>query len=429
MYVTYYLANNTTDDIYLLNIEKAGNFMDVQYVKGDCIFTRTNKLTKQYPYLTQNINTDVIIVGGGITGAILGYYFSKNNIDTVILEKARIGHGSTSITTSLLQYELDSNCIDLKSYTTPDNIIKSYELGIKAIDEIQKFIDKYGNNCDYKVVDSFLYTDKDKEKTEIIEEYKFRKEAGLNVELIDKSNNPFKFDIAAGLLSKGAGAQFDPYRFTQDLLNVGCDYGLRVYENTEAIDIKYGYNDVTIESIYGHKVRGKIVIVASGYNTELFTKRTFGTKTTTFNVATKPINNLEDIYKNVIIRDNEDPYNYLRTTSDNRIIIGGEDVTFSPHKFNKNLYTKNYNKLTKRLTKLFPNLNIDIEYKYCGAFASTKDNLGFIGKDPDNSKLWYCLGYGANGILFALLGGMMLSELYLGKTNIDMSLFKIDRFD
>lgn len=85
--------------------------MDIQYVQGDCIFTRISKLTKQYEYLTEDIDTDVIIVGGGVTGAILGYYFSKRNINTVILEKSRIAHGSTSITTSLLQYELDNNAM------------------------------------------------------------------------------------------------------------------------------------------------------------------------------------------------------------------------------------------------------------------------------------------------------------------------------
>lgn len=28
--------------------------MNVQYVQGDCIFTRVNKITKQYEYLTED---------------------------------------------------------------------------------------------------------------------------------------------------------------------------------------------------------------------------------------------------------------------------------------------------------------------------------------------------------------------------------------
>lgn len=403
--------------------------MNTQYVQGDCIFTRINKTIKQYEYLTEDIETEVIIIGGGVTGAILGYYFSKNDINCVILEKSRIGHGSTSITTSLLEYELDSNAMELKAYTSMENIIKSYKLGLKALDEIQEFIDKYGNRCDYKRVDSFLYTAKKLEKKEIEEEYYIRKEARLPVEFIDEDNNPFLFDVKAGVLGKGGGAIFDPYKFTHHLIEVSCKKGLRAYENTEVIDVKYSNDSVTVETVYGYKVKGKIVVVATGYNTELFTKRTFGTKTTTFNIATRPIDNIEEIYKDIVIRDNRVPYNYFRTTRDNRFIIGGEDINFIPDIYNEKLCSKSYEILEQRLKSLFPNLNIDIEYKYCGAFASTQDNLGFIGEEPTNSKLWYCLGYGANGILFAILGGMMLSKLYSGEVDKDLNLFKVDRFD
>lgn len=403
--------------------------LNTQYVQGDCIFTRINKSKKQYEYLTDDIDTDVIIIGGGVTGAILGYYFSKNNINCVILEKSRIGHGSTCITTALLQYELDSNAMELKKYTSIENIIKSYNLGIKALDEIQEFVDNHGNSCDFKRVDSFLYTAMKLEKKEMEEEYNIRKDSGLPVEFIDENNNPFLFDVKGGVLAKGGGAVLDPYKFTHHLIDVSCKQGLRAYENTEAIDVKYCANGVTVETVYGYKVKGKIVIAATGYNTALFTKRNFGTKTTTFNIATRPIDNIENIYKNVVIRDNKDPYNYFRTTRDNRLIIGGEDINFIPDIYNEELCNKSYEKLEQRLKSLFPNLNIQIEYRYCGAFASTQDNLGFIGKEPDNSKLWYCLGYGANGILFAMLGGMMLSKLYLGEADKDLSLFKVDRFD
>ena len=78
---------------------------NLQYVQGRPIFTNINEHKNQYPYLTKNIDTDVCIIGGGITGAITSYYFSKENISCVLLEKRRIAHLSTSVTTSLLQYE------------------------------------------------------------------------------------------------------------------------------------------------------------------------------------------------------------------------------------------------------------------------------------------------------------------------------------
>ncbi len=404
--------------------------MDSQYIQGKPIFTNTNSVPKQYAYLTEDIDTDVIIVGGGVTGSILGYYFSKHNISSVILEKNRIGYCSTSASTSLLQYDLDDKLNNLMESTTIKDVIRSYELGLKALSEIDSFIVEQGNKCDYKVKDTLLYTSNKLEIKEIYEEYKIRCDNGFNVDFIDQQNNPFSFDVKAGVYCNKGGAQFDPYKYTHQLLEVSVKSGLRAYENTEVVGVNYEHSGVLVETSYGYKVRGKIVIVATGYNTELFSKRNFGTKTTTFNIATKPIENFLGWHNRALIRDNSDPYNYLRTTGDNRMIIGGEDINFALDIPNEKTSKEIYSILEQRLRSMFKDIkDIEVEYKYSGVFASTKDNLGFLGPDPDNSKLWFCLGYGANGILFSILGGMMLSNLYLGKTNEDLRLFKVDRFD
>lgn len=402
--------------------------MNLECVKGKPLFTSINKVPKQYPYLTCDINTDVIVIGGGVTGSILGYYFSKANVDTVILEKGIVGYGSTSITTSLLQYELDENFTELLKNTTPENVLNSYKLGIKALEEIKEFINEYGNDCDYKERNTLLYTAKKLEKKELEEEYKIRKDNGFDVEFIDESNNPFSFDLKAGVYSKNGGAELDPYKYTHQLLNVSTQKGLRIYENTEVVKVNYKNDGVEVETKYGNKVNGNIIIVATGYNTKLFTNRNFAQKTITFNIATKPILNIPKWNKRELIRDNENPYNYLRTTKDNRIIIGGEDVDFELNLFNEKIANEKYALLEQRLKNMFKEIkDIEIEYKYCGTFASTKDNLGFLGPDCSNDKLWYCLGYGANGILFAILGGMMLSNLYLGEVDKNLRLFRVGR--
>ena len=253
---------------------------------------------------------------------------------------------------------------------------------------------------------------------------------GFDVEYLDANNNKFGFDLKAGILSKNGGAEIDPYKFTHELLNVSQNKGLKVYENTEVIDLKYNNDYIEVITEFGQVVKAKKVIVATGYNTKLFTNRNFATKSTTFNIATKPVENFDGWFNNTLIRDNCDPYNYLRTTTDNRIIIGGEDVDFIPDIFDEKLANEKYDILENRLKSMFPNIkNIEIDYKYCGTFASTLDNLGFIGEDPKRNNLWYNLGYGANGILFAILGGMMLSKLYYKEIYKDMRLFKVDRFD
>lgn len=404
--------------------------MELQYVKGTPIFTKINKTYKQYEYLTQDIETEVVIIGGGVTGAILGYYFSEANIPAVIIEKQRIAHCSTSITTSLLQYELDSNAKELGEYTTLDKVAQCYKLGIKALDEINEFIKKYGNQCDYEKKDTLLYTAKTLEEKEIKEEYNFRKSIGLDVKLISEDNNPFSFELKAGVYGNNGGAQLDPYKYTHQLLKVAVEKGLKVYENTEAMKINYLNQGVEVITSYGYKVKGKKVIIATGYNTQRFSKRNFGVKTITYNIATKPLNKLDGWFNKVLIRDNNDPYNYYRVTTDSRILAGGEDIDFETNICNEKVAKEKYTILKQKIQTMFPKIeHIETEYEYCGAFISTQDNLGFIGPDPKQQNLWYCLGYGANGILFAILGAMMLKELYQGKENHDMMLFKVDRFD
>ena len=118
-------------NMYLDNKNRLGGInVNLQYVQGEPLFTNTNSVPKQYAYLTEDIETDVIIIGGGVTGSILGYYFSKNNISSVILEKNRIGYLSTGVTTSLLQYELDDNLNNLMEATTREDVLKSYNLGL-----------------------------------------------------------------------------------------------------------------------------------------------------------------------------------------------------------------------------------------------------------------------------------------------------------
>lgn len=404
--------------------------MPLENVHGTPMFTKNSKIKKQYEYLTEDLDTEVIIVGGGVTGSIVGYYFSKANIPAVILEKERVAHCSTSITTSLLQYELDSNARQLEEYTTLDNVIMSYKLGLKALDEIDEFIKKYGNKCKYQRKDTLLYTSKDEEIKEMKEEYEIRKKAGIDVKYISKEDNPFSINLKGGVYGVNGGAQLDPYEYTHELLDVSCNMGLKVYENTEVIDIKYLENSVEVTTSYGYKVKGKKVIIATGYNTERFTKRNFGHKTVTYNIVTKPVDRFDGWFNKVLIRDNCDPYNYFRTTEDNRIIAGGEDIDFYNNILNEKVAKEKYEILLNRIKNMFPKINsIESEYEYCGGFISSQDNLGFFGEDPNHKNLWYCLGYGANGILFAILGGMMLSKFYKGEIDDNMKLFKVDRFD
>lgn len=57
-----------------------------------------------YPALEEDLSCDVLIIGGGSSGAQCAYYLADANLDVVVIEKSKIGSGSTSTNTALIQY-------------------------------------------------------------------------------------------------------------------------------------------------------------------------------------------------------------------------------------------------------------------------------------------------------------------------------------
>lgn len=398
--------------------------MDTKYVKGKTMFTENKKV--QFNYLDKDLETDIVIVGGGITGCILAYYLSKNNIKCVVLEKERIGYGSTSISTALLQYELDSMVNELEEYMDTKDIERAYKLCLKALEDLEDIISKHGNKCEYIKSDTLLYSSKKEDKKILKYEFDFRKSIGLDVDFIDQDQKIFPFEIQAGIISKCGGARINPYLLSLQLLEISK---IPIYENTKVDSLNYLQDEIIVTTNYQNKVKCKKVIVATGYDTDLFTDRNFGTKSITYNIVTEKLIDVKK-YNEYIIRDTNSPYNYYRKTADNRMIAGGEDMEVNEKNYSEEVAKEKYKILENRLKTIFKNTRESkIEYNYEGIFCSTKDDLGFIGQDNKHKNLWYSLGYGANGILYAILAGQMLSDLYFGKANIDMKLFAIDRFD
>ena len=180
----------------------------MEQVKGTPYFCNNVKKIKQYPYLEQNINCNILIIGGGIDGAIANYYLSKK-YNVVLVEENRIGYQCTSCATALLEYQLDDFASDLTEVMTEQEIATIYQKGLYSIRKINDFIKQYGNHCDFYVRDTLVYSTKKKDIKSFEEEFKFRKKYNLDVELLDETQKDFPFsDFKVGLFCKNGGAEF-----------------------------------------------------------------------------------------------------------------------------------------------------------------------------------------------------------------------------
>lgn len=395
-------------------------------VKGKSLFT-SKIATKQYPYLDKNITTDVLIIGGGATGLLALWYFHKQGIPCVLIDKGRFGYSSTSITTALLQYELDDNYEELVKVLSPKDVKGAYMIGVHALKELEEIINTLGNQCGYEKNDCLLMTNKISEIQQIKREYDYRMKMKLPVTYLEESHNAYPFPLKAGVLAQKGGARLNPYAFTHQILEYANQKNIPIYENTRAVSSKFDRYGVSIFTQCQNVIRAKTVVLATGYEAPAFCNRQFFTPYVTYNIVTKPIPDLPDL--KLLLRDNQKKYHYFRQTSDQRIILGGEDVRFPTLAFNKSIAKMKYHKLLQYLKEMFPHLSEQmlIDYNYCGVFGTTKDNLGVVGFDEKQERLLYCLGYGANGILFAIMGAKMLAQNYVGKPQQQLDLFNPSR--
>ena len=72
-----------------------------------------NGLLFTYPMLRHNISTEILVVGGGITGALISTSLMEKGYKVAMVDRRDIGQGSTSATTSMLQYEIDEKLFEL----------------------------------------------------------------------------------------------------------------------------------------------------------------------------------------------------------------------------------------------------------------------------------------------------------------------------
>lgn len=131
--------------------------------------------------------------------------------------------------------------------------------------------------------------------------------------------------------------------------------------------------------------------------------------------------------QNTLFWNTANPYNYMRTTDDNRLLMGGEDEDFVNPDKRDSLLKKKTHKLNKTVSQLLPNYNFRVDFGWAGTFGETKDGLPYIGKHPDFKHAYFVLGFGGNGITFSVIGMEMVSEMLKGKTHELSKYFKFGR--
>ena len=388
--------------------------------------------------LDRDTVADVAIIGSGISGALTAYYLTQTQGPglrprrVVMLDKRDVSAGSVGGSTALLQYEMDTTLVDLSAKVGRRRAERAYQLCLEALGHFDAISHDLGGGCGYLRRQSLYLSGTDANAAELYAESHARRAAGIKVEYLDRTRlrSGFGIDRAAALLSRDA-AEVDPVCLTRRLLERSVDQGLTIHGRTGVAKYEPTADGVTLTTDAGHTVTAGRVIFCTGYETEDFLGQSYVRLNSTFAVVSEPVADPAHDFAawpdRCLVWEAQTPYFYCRTTADHRVIIGGEDEPTTDAAERDAMLPAKTEKLVAQFRRMFPTVPFTPAKSWAGTFAESHDGLPYIGTHPRFPNGYFALGYGGNGITFALIAARLLADELAGRPSPDAGLFAFDR--
>lgn len=380
--------------------------------------------------VTQDIDTDVVIIGSGSTGVSTALYLAQEHgIQATILEANQTAWGCSSRSGGQGQNASGrlsrSQWIERWGLDTAKKLDREIYTGFENFKELVSQID-----CD-AFDGGHLYIAHRPEKMIYLEnEAKVRKDIfGYDPLLLSAQEVREQYcddHDASGALLEREGVGIHPLKFTFGLLKKAQSLGVKIHTASPAL----GWE--TIDGVHhiqtpGGVVRAKrIAICTGGYGVQgLKPIKNKILPILSNSLVTRPLTASEikacNFRSHTFLTDTRTLRFYYRLLKDGRLqmgsrsSIGGADAS-SP---------KHLKLLTDAIARKFPPLaGIEIDYSWWGWVDVSHDMMPRITQPDPAQAVWYALGYGGNGVSFSTWAGKRLAELVAGK-KVDSDVLKL----
>ncbi|MCD8194000.1 MAG: FAD-binding oxidoreductase [Tannerellaceae bacterium] len=389
-----------------------------------------NPLYNYFNPLTAGHSTDVVIIGGGITGALVAHELCKSGIRCTLVNKSSIATGSTTASTALLQYEIDTPLCKLSEMIGEKEAVMAYQACLRSIADIEEVGMSIEYDADFERVPSIFYASTPKDVGLLRKEYEIRTKHTLPVGYLDTQELYTRYHLVApAALVNNASAQIDAYAMASHLIDYHLvNSGLKVYTHTPITQATDKGDSYELQTASGYRINCQYVIIAAGFEAGKFLPQEIMQLTSTYAIVSQPVEEKYLWPGKSLIWETQEPYLYIRTTNGNRVIVGGEDEPFKDPLKRDNLLRKKIEILQKKIKKIFPSLPFVTDMAWCGTFSCTPDGLPFIGPWPGNDKMLYALGYGGNGITFSMIAAQVIRNRLCGIKDEREKVFGYRRF-
>ncbi len=388
-----------------------------------------NGLMYAFPQLDVDLHCDVAVVGAGITGALIADELAGQGHDVVVLDQRDVCWGSTSASTALLQYEIDTHAIDLAKRYDQVAALLAYQSSLHAISEIGELAHAVGD-VDFAHCESLYYASNRADHPRLADEFAWRKQHGFPVRWLNRAalKEEYGLTAPAAILSSVA-ARVDPYRLASRLLRRMQQQGTRVFDRTQMTAIKTTAHSVQLTTDSGMLISAKHLVIASGYEAQCWLRQPVAKNLSSYAYISDPVDSTElGWLADTLLWESARPYLYMRSTGDGRLLVGGEDDDQDIPARRDRLVDRKAARLQRKVARLFPHIQAQPAFAWAGTFAETSDGLPLFGRHPQyGPRVLFALAYGGNGITYSMLGAGLLRAQIERRPHPLTKLFSFDR--
>ena len=378
----------------------------------------------KYSKLEKDLQTNIVVVGGGYTGISCALTLAKEyNEDVVLLEAGHIGWGSSARNAGFCCIPPAKMSVSkmFKKFGKSETK-KFFQNTIEGSNFTKNLINEYNIECDltgdcnYEVAPHPSYFKSIKDEASI-----YNKEFGIETKVYSKeefNEIGHSGEEQFGAFSYKPGFAINPLKFLIGLAEQAQKSGVKIYQKSKVDKIEKHSGKFNIVA-NDHIVRtNKIVMATNGfYQDDLFPKLNNMILPVISNIIiTKPLTN-EEIKSHNFVTHNpvlniRNLLFYYRLLKDNRFLFGARGDLIGSEKSSINKSKE----MEKQMKKVFPNWNnVEIEYHWRGLVAVTSKFTPSIGK-IDNDEIYYSFGYQANGVNTAPWSGNELAKLIVSNS-------------
>jgi glycine/D-amino acid oxidase-like deaminating enzyme/nitrite reductase/ring-hydroxylating ferredoxin subunit len=348
-----------------------------------------------HPPLTQDGAVDVVVVGAGITGLTTALLLARAGSTVAVVERDRVGSGTTGRSTAHLTVSLDvpfAKLISRFGEAAGRTVVESV---VRAIDEIERLAAPAG--CAFRRVPGFRFAERAADAADLAAEIDAARRLGIAVE--DVAQTPLPFPVARAMRFADQ-AQMDPLAYVRALAEQLIAAGGAIYEHAPVVEANV--DGVCVEG--GARLRAAHVVEATQTPLGLVASIQTRVAATTSYVLEAA---LREPLAAGLYWDTDDPYHYVRTVDDAglRILAGGEDHGTGRE---RNPAAR-LGALEAWTREHFPVAEIFGHWSH--EHFEPADGLPYIGLLPGSRSHWIAAGFAGTGLTFGTVAALMLRDL------------------